>query len=152
MTQPAYMQEPWFAMLRDACNRTGNKSEVAAKLGVSAPTVYQVLNGSGLYGSGQASTARLADKVLHQLGAYVCPHLSEQHNGERVITADECRGYAHRSPPIGSPRLLAHWQACLKCEHRAKSAPPEPRPVVPRKGRDGADDDTPQTPPEETAS
>lgn len=133
--KPAYMNEPWFAMLQAACDRTGNRSEVAATLGVSAPTVYQVLNGSGLYGSGKASTKRLADKVLHQLGAFVCPHLTEQNNQQQVITADECRGYAHREAPTSRPRAMEHWQACRKCEHFNKSAPPVARPVIPRKGR-----------------
>lgn len=135
MSSPAYMAEPWFALLQAACARSGNKATVAATLGVSAPTIYQVLNGSGLYGNGQASTKRLADKVLHQLGSYECPHLSGQNNTVHVITADECRTFAHRNPPIGAPRAMAHWQACRTCEHRDKSAPPVPRPVVPRKGR-----------------
>ena len=146
MSRPAYMDEPWFALLQAACDRTGNRSAVAATLGVSAPTVYQVLNGSGLYGKGTASTKRLADKVLHQLGSYDCPHLSEQNNQAHVITADECRGYAHRNAPTGSPRAMAHWQACRKCEHRHKSAPPVARPVIPRKGRSEGEDAAAQEP------
>ncbi|MDP3225846.1 MAG: hypothetical protein Q8M96_22155, partial [Rubrivivax sp.] len=106
MSQPAYMQERWFSLLQAACKPPAVKAEVAQRLGVSAPLLYQVLNGSGLYGSGKASTRRLADKVLHQLGSYTCPHLSEQHNEERVITSDQCRNYAHRPAPTASPRDL----------------------------------------------
>lgn len=143
MTQPAYMQERWFGLLVAACKPPHSKAEVAARLGVSAPVVYQVLNGSGLYGKGTASTRRLAEKVLHQLGSYVCPHLSEQNGEERVITSDICRTYAHRSPPIGSPRDLAHWQACRKCPHAALSATPAPRVPVPRKARSAEEETTP---------
>lgn len=133
MTQPAYMQERWFLLLQAACTVRGAKARMAARLGYSEPVIYQVLNGTGLYGKGTASTDRLAKKVLHQLGSYVCPHLSEQNGEERVITSDACRGFAHRSPPIGSPRDLAHWQACRKCPHAALAAPAPPRAVVPRK-------------------
>ena len=144
MTQP-YMQERWFSLLQAACKPPTVKAEVALRLGVSAPMLYQVLNGSGLYGSGKASTRRLADKVLHQLGSYLCPHLTEQMGEDRVITSDQCRTYAHRPAPTASPRDLAHWQACRKCPHRASAAPPLQRPVVPRKGRDeSVDQSVPQ--------
>ncbi|MDO9093387.1 MAG: hypothetical protein Q8R98_23485 [Rubrivivax sp.] len=146
MSQPAYMQERWFSLLQAACKPPAVKAEVAQRLGVSAPLLYQVLNGSGLYGSGKASTRRLADKVLHQLGSYTCPHLSEQHNEERVITSDQCRNYAHRPAPTASPRDLAHWQACRKCPHRTAAAPAVQRPVVPRKGKDEAADQVGQLP------
>jgi len=132
MAKLPYMDEPWFALLSAACDRT-SRTEVATRMGVSQPMVCQVLNGSGLYGTGQASTARIADKVVHLLGQYACPHLSEQHGAVRVISADECRMYAHRNAPIGSPRDLAHWQACRKCAHFSLSAPVQPREVKPRK-------------------
>jgi len=132
MPQLPYMDEPWFALLRAACGRS-SRTDLANRLGVSQPMVCQVLNGSGLYGTGQASTARIADKVVHLLGQYECPHLGEQLGAVRVISADECRAYAHRNPPIGSPRDLAHWQACRRCPHFGLSAPPQPREVKPRK-------------------
>jgi hypothetical protein len=50
-----------------------------------------------------------------------------------VITAEQCRGYAHRPAPTGSPRDMQHWQACNACPHKALTAPPEPREVKPRK-------------------
>lgn len=137
---PAYMAEPWFAMLVAECKRTGNKAEVALRLGVSAPLVYQVLSGTGEYGKGTASTARLANKVLHQLGSYACPHLSEQYEEERVISSDECRRYAHRAPPTGSPRELKHWQACRRCVHFGAAALPQPRPPTTRRRGDTAAD------------
>lgn len=132
-----YMQERWYSLLAAAV-RASSGAEVARRLGVSAPTVYQVFNGTGLYGTGAASTARLSVKVLHVLGSYACPHLTEQSGRERVITADQCRTYAHRPAPIGSPGDLAHWQACRKCPHRALSAPPTPRVPMPRKSRNAA--------------
>lgn len=138
-----YMQEHWFQMLLAECDRTGNKAAVAERLGVSAPLVYQVLSGTGEYGKGTASTKRIADKVLHQLGSYPCPHLSEQHEEVRVISSDECRRYAHRAPPTGSPRELRHWQACRKCPHFTPAAPPQPRPPTTRRR---SDDDAEPTP------
>lgn len=149
-SRPAYMQERWFLLLQAACAVRGAKARMAARMGYSEPVIYQVLNGTGLYGSGRASTARLAEKVLHLLGSYPCPHLTEQHGEPRVITADDCRAYAHRAPPIASPRDLAHWQACRKCPHAALAAPAPPRVVVPRKKAQPTPTEAPQ--PEAPAS
>lgn len=129
----SYQQEPWFALLQAAA-QTHPRKDVAAMLGVSAPTVSQVLNASGKYGSGTASTLQLAERVIHTFGRYECPHLTEQASEPRVITADKCRTFAHRPAPSGSPRDMQHWQACQQCPHRAASAPPAPREVKPRKG------------------
>ena len=130
---PAYMQEPWFLMLRTRCESMRQKA-VADLLGVSAPTLSQVLNGGGLYGTGVASTARIADKVVHTFGRYVCPHLTAEEGGvEQIVTADECRVYAHRPAPVGSPRAMQHWQECRRCPHFAASAPVVPKPVRSRK-------------------
>lgn len=129
-----YMTEQWFDLLRDACKRLARK-DVAEAIGVSAPVVSQALNGSGKYGSGQASTDKLAQKVMHTFGQYKCPHLSEQAtDGQAVIiTAEQCRGYAHRDAPTASARDMRHWQACNSCPHKALTAPPQPREVKPRK-------------------
>jgi hypothetical protein len=130
-----YKSQPWFALLADACDRMKRK-DVALALGVSAPQVSQVLNGSGKYGSGEAGTDKLAEKVLHTFGHYPCPHLSEQAGGRPVdITAEACRAYAHRTAPTGSPRDMQHWQACNSCPHKAHTAPPTPREVKARKPR-----------------
>ena len=130
---PAYMQEQWFLMLQKRALEV-SRTKVATELGVSVPMVSQVLNGSGLYGSGQASTARIADKVVHTFGRYVCPHLTAEEGGvEQIVTADECRVYAHRPAPVGSPRAMQHWQECRRCPHFAASAPVVPKPVRPRK-------------------
>lgn len=59
-----YMAEPWFTRLREACDGR-RRSEVAAMLGLSPAAVSQVLNGSGKYGAGKASTDRIALRVLH---------------------------------------------------------------------------------------
>lgn len=146
----AYMQQPWYALLRAACASLSQRA-VAEQLGVAAPTLSLVLSGGGLYGTGQASTRRIAERVLHLLGSYECPHLSEQHGSPRVISAAQCRAYAHRDPPTGSPRDLAHWQACRSCPHRALSAPPSPRVVVARKRKAADASADPPTPVEEPA-
>lgn len=138
MSHPAYAHEEWFQLLQKKCAERP-RYVIAKLLGVSAPTISLVLNGTGLYGSGAASTAKIADRVLHTFGRFVCPHLTEQADAETqaaggvVIEADRCRAFAHRPAPTGSPRDLRHWQACLHCHHREATAPAQPRPVVPRK-------------------
>lgn len=138
-----YMAEPWFALLQAACQRE-NKSRVALRLGVSAAAVGQVLNGSGNYGNGKASPAKLAERVLHKFGSYECPHLTEMFAEPRVITADECRTHAHRETvPIGSPGAMAHWRACHTCPHKPLAAPAVPKVPKPRKPRGPAEEATP---------
>ena len=129
----SYQQEPWFALLLSRTEGT-QRSQVAKQLGISPATVSQVLNGSGLYGTGQASTERIADKVTHTFGRYTCPHLTEEAAGEpQVVTAEQCRGYAHSAPPTGSPRAMHHWQACRQCPNKAACAPPVPSAIHQRK-------------------
>ncbi|HRL97849.1 MAG TPA: hypothetical protein PLE22_00205 [Acidovorax sp.] len=131
----SYQQEPWFALLQSRTEGT-QRTLIAKQLGISPATLSQVLNGSGLYGTGQASTERIADKVLHTFGRYTCPHLTEEAAGEpQVVTAAQCRAYAHSAPPTGSPRAMQHWQACRQCPHKAASAPPALRDPQPRPKR-----------------
>lgn len=144
-----YKNEPWFALLQTAVTNKPRK-EVALMLGVSPPQISQVLNGSGKYGRGQASTESLAEKVVHTFGRYPCPHLSEQSGfgpDASVITAEQCRAYAHRPAPTGSPRDMQHWQACRSCPHKAASAPPVERESKPRKTRHPESPATPQETP-----
>lgn len=132
-----YRTEPWFALLEGAAKSMSRK-DVATALGVSPPVISQVLNGKGKYGTGQASTERVAERVLHTFGRFPCPHLGEQSGfgpDSHVITAEQCRAYAHRAAPTGSPRDMQHWQACQTCPHKAHTAPPQPREVKPRKAR-----------------
>ncbi|MFE8644149.1 hypothetical protein ACFX58_03580 [Sphingomonas sp. NCPPB 2930] len=133
MIKPGYFAEGWYAQLTAACENR-KRVDVAILLGVSAPTLSQVLNGSGRYGSGEASTRAIADRVEHTFGRYACPHLTEEGGGTVVtITAAQCRGFAHRDAPTGSPRDMQHWQACRGCPHKVASAPPIARDVRPRK-------------------
>lgn len=129
MTAPAYMQAPWFDLLRQQCERL-SQTAIARELGVSTAAINQVLRGGGLYGSGQASTALIAERVTHTFGRYVCPYLTEEAGGAEVwISAEQCRFYAHRPAPVGQPIAMRHWQACRQCPHAAASAPPQPKPV-----------------------
>ena len=133
MDQPIYMQEHWFALLKSRCAGAVH-AHIALALGISRTALSMILNGTGPYGEGQASTDRIAERVIHTYGRYVCPHLTEEEGGdERVITAEQCRAIAHRSPPTASPRDMQHWQACRKCPHREASAPPVAREPIPRK-------------------
>lgn len=130
----SYRDEPWFALLVETTERMQRK-QVADILGVSAPTLSQVLNASGKYGTGEAKTDKVAERVIHHFGRYECPHLTEQNGEARVIDAKTCRSYAHRAAPTGSPRAMQHWQACNACVHKAHTAPHEPREVKPRAKR-----------------
>lgn len=137
-----YKNEPWFSLLQTAC-QSQLRCKVAEALGVSAPTLSQVLNGSGKYGTGEASTAKLADRVMHTFGRYECPHLTEQNGSPHVITSDECRVFAHRPAPVGSPRDMQHWQSCNTCPHKAHTAAPALREVKPRKAKADATTQSP---------
>ena len=143
MADLPYMAEPGFALLRAACEGTP-RAQVAKRLGVSAPVVGQVLNGSGAYGSGKASPRKLFLRVEAAYGNWPCPHLTEQSadGAPQVITAARCRELAHRPAPTGSPRDIAHWQACRQCPHHTATAPPVPRPKVPRRHRQADPDST----------
>lgn len=129
----AYMADPRYLLLRQACEREP-RTKVAQRLNVSPAAVGQVLNGSGLYGSGQASPEKLLQRVLHKFGQFECPHLSERFAEPRFISAAECRQHAHQpNPPVGSPQALLHWRACAGCKHKALSAPAPAKPTAPRK-------------------
>lgn len=131
--QQPYMQEPWFELLLERC-KGAVRARVAAQLGISSTALSMVINGTGPYGDGSASTLRIAERVRHTFGRYVCPHLTEEAGGEpHEVTAEQCRAHAHCAPPTGSPRAMQHWQACRQCAHRAASAPPIERVPVPRK-------------------
>jgi transcriptional regulator with XRE-family HTH domain len=129
MSVLAYQREPWFSMLLDRAQAPGAvRAHIARQLGISPAALSQVLNGSGAYGSGAASTSRIADRVQRTFGRYPCPHLTAESSGdERVITAEQCRAFAHRPAPTASPRDMQHWQACRQCPHREASAPPAPK-------------------------
>ncbi len=126
-----YQQEPWFALLRSRVEADGTtQASIARQLGISCGALSQVIHGTGAYGSGQASTERIANRVIHTFGRYPCPHLTEEAGGEaQVITAEQCRSWAHRPAPTASPRDMQHWQACRQCKHLDASAPPVPRAV-----------------------
>ena len=147
MNQPLpYMLEPWFLLLTERCQGAVRK-RIAEQLGISSTALSMVINGTGPYGAGSASTERFAERVVHTFGRYACPHLTAEAGGEEcVITADQCRGHAHRPPPTGSPRAMQHWQACRQCHHREASAPPVERIPVPRKAVRAAQPSNQETP------
>jgi hypothetical protein len=135
MTQQLYMQEQWYLLLFNVCKTTQRK-QAAQALGVSAATVTQVLNGTGLYGAGKASTDAIKAKVMHRYGAFECPHLTDLFGEARIITSDECRMHASRTTvPIGSPGAMAHWRACGNCAHKPQVLPAVVKPPRSRKAK-----------------
>lgn len=133
MIEREYMSLPWFALLRERCN-SSDQTKVARALGVSRSAVCQILNGSGRYGAGTVSTDRIADRVVRTFDRFECPHLSQQAEPGQIVivTAEECRGHAHRPLPGGSPRALQHWLACRQCPQKDANAPSVVREVAPR--------------------
>lgn len=145
-----YRDEQWFELLQVSL-RGRQRKVVAEQLGISAPALSQVLNASGKYGTGQASTERIAERVMHVFGRYECPHLTEQAGESRIVSGDDCRIYALRPAPTSSPRDMQHWQACNACPHKAASAPVAPREVKPR-GHRPAEVDSVATAPQGAAT
>lgn len=133
MMLPTYQSERWFEMLGEAIDRS-SQSAVARQLGVSPSLINQVVRGGGNYGTGVASTEAIARRVLDSYGNWTCPYLSDDQQ-PRVISAEQCRTYAHRDAPTGSPRDLAHWRACRSCAMKDHSAPPAQRIPIPRSPR-----------------
>ncbi len=84
-----------------------SKAQVARDLGLSRPTISQIVNGK--YG---ASPERVAKRVIEIYGRIRCPHL------EKEISQAECREYNSRQPPTNSPRAMKHWRACQNCMQR----------------------------------
>jgi hypothetical protein len=76
-----------------------------------------VMNGTGNYGNGKASTDHIAKRVTHAYGRYPCPYLSNQAGEERTVTAAQCRQYASDHAPTHSPLAIQHWRACQQCHH-----------------------------------
>jgi hypothetical protein len=131
---PNYITAPWYTLLVATCHKR-KRHLVAKELGVSAPLISQVLNGSGKYSTGEASTQRLAQRVLHSYAPFECPYLSADAGKQVLIDAQQCRGHAHRAAPVSNPHHMQHWQACHQCEHREWAAPVQPRPLIKRGAR-----------------
>lgn len=110
-------------LIRADIAATGSISKTAARIGISRPALSQILNGIGPYGTGRASTKRIAERVLTTIGMIVCPFLSEYHGSEQRITGLQCREYAYREhPPTNSPREMQHWRFCQICPNRVPAA------------------------------
>ena len=122
MTSPS--NDDWMAVLRADIAATGSITKTAYRVGVSRTALSQILNGLGHYGSGKASTAKVAEKVMSTIGLVACPFLSDYHAAEHRITGLQCREYAYRSsPPTNNPREMQHWRACQGCDKRV--SPPK---------------------------
>jgi hypothetical protein len=67
-SQPAYMAEAWFAILRYQASLQVHRG-LARALQIHASTLCQILNGTGHYGTGKCSTQYIARRVLHNF----CP-------------------------------------------------------------------------------
>jgi len=112
----------WLDLLR-AEVAVSSVTSAARRIGVSRSALSQVLNACGPYGTGRASVARIAERVMQEFGQVACPFLSE-FKGELVtITRMQCRRVALKeSAPLNSPRELRHWRACQTCAQRPKQA------------------------------
>ncbi|MGB6053773.1 MAG: hypothetical protein WBG17_00890, partial [Burkholderiaceae bacterium] len=103
----------WLRIVRDDIAASGSIAKTAARVGISRAALSQIINGIGPYGTGKASTERVAKRVMNTIGRIVCPFLTAYHGKETRITGLECRDYAYRvNPPTNSPREMQHWRAC----------------------------------------
>jgi hypothetical protein len=118
-----YMSESWFARLENEVRRS-SMGRTAERLGLTVSAVSQVLNGTGGYGEGKCGTGKIAERVRVFLDIQItCPFLSAVTGEPKKIAGDECRDYAYREVPTGSPMATRHWRACRTCEKRV----PPPR-------------------------
>ena len=66
--RPAYMNEPWFALLLAQVSRPGVvRARIARQLGITAGALSQLLNATGLYGNGTAPDGQPSDPHLWPL-------------------------------------------------------------------------------------
>lgn len=113
-----YMNENWYSVLRAEVEMT-SMTAAAKKLGVSRGLVSQIIHGSGLYGSGVASTKAVADRVTKTFVVQLqCPFLSAHQAEPRYISGADCRAFAYRPAPTSSPVDVSHWRACSTCPSR----------------------------------
>ncbi len=108
-----YMDTDWFRSLQAEVSKS-TVSAVAVQMGICRPKLAQVLNGSGLYGSGKASTAKIEAEYRRTFEQITCPF-----NGNEV-TIELCREHALRPAPTHNPRLMMQWQACQNCPNKPK--------------------------------
>ncbi len=114
----------WLELVDAEVKASGSISATAKRVGVSRSALSQVINRCGPYGTGAASVASIANKVVIALTKVTCPFLTDFHGETTVITGAKCREHADRdTPPVNSPRELRHWRACQDCPHRAKYVP-----------------------------
>jgi len=91
----------------------------ARRIGVSRSALSQVINACGPYGTGRASVAGIAERVVQTLGRVTCPFLSAFKGENVTLSRVQCRRVALRAtPPLNSPRELKHWRACQGCAQR----------------------------------
>jgi transcriptional regulator with XRE-family HTH domain len=117
MNAPGYMDERWFVLLRAAC-RGRRQAAIAARLGLSGGTVSQVLNGTGKYGTGQATTTRIARRVLEVLGhggdgpagAKPFRHAAD-HAAGSVLARRICATLRKEGGWWSAPNLARHWSS-----------------------------------------
>lgn len=117
-----YMQEDWFAVLKDEAERSSLR-RLGEKLGYSKTALSMILRGT-YYGK----TDKAAAAVRHALLRYTCPHSGE------TMSATACRTIAHAPPPTHNPIKMQQWRACQNCPKRPSenqdSAKPKPKPLI----------------------
>lgn len=110
-SKPAYFNADWFnALLAEV--KTTSVTAVAAKMGVSRPTLSVLVNGIGAYGSGKASPANMEIRYRQAFEQLTCPHTSA------MVGIAHCRDIALRTAPSHNPIQMMQWQACQSCPHK----------------------------------
>lgn len=108
-----YMSTDWFKSLQAEVSKS-TVTAVAVQMGICRPKLAQVLNGSGLYGSGKASTAKIEAEYRRTFEQITCTFNSKQ------VSIAHCREHALRPAPTHNPRLMMQWQSCQTCPNKPK--------------------------------
>lgn len=111
MTKPAYFDAAWFQTLKNEI-AASNMTAVAAKIGVSRPTLSIFVHGKGMYGNGKASASNMEIRYRQAYEKLVCTHTGVE------VGIDHCRATALCDAPNHNPLKMVQWQACQQCRYK----------------------------------
>lgn len=106
MIEQAYMQEDWFALLREKVAQS-SVSQVARDLAYSTTAISLILNGKY-----NGKPDKLRDKIWQRYAVVSCPFSGS------VIPVYQCQETSAAKAPTHNPLKMAQWKACQNCPKR----------------------------------